>query len=47
MQHIENDMDDLFRKVAESYPLNEGQSQWNEIEEKMMLSKNVKINNQL
>jgi len=31
MQDIENNMDDLFRKAAENYPLKTGESRWDEI----------------
>ncbi len=35
MQNLENDMDDLFRRASEKYPLNTGQSNWESIEEKL------------
>lgn len=35
MQNIDNDMDDLFRRAAEKYPLNTGQSNWESIEKKL------------
>lgn len=31
MQDIENNMDDLFRKAAENYPLKTGESRWDEV----------------
>ncbi|HEV8082704.1 MAG TPA: outer membrane beta-barrel protein [Chitinophagaceae bacterium] len=31
MQHLENDMDDLFQRAAENYPLQEGKSDWENI----------------
>jgi len=35
MQDIDNDMDDLFRRAAEKYPLHPGQSNWDIIEKKL------------
>jgi cell division protein FtsL len=35
MQNIDNDMDDLFRRAAEKYPLHPGQSNWDTIEKKL------------
>lgn len=37
MQDIENDMDDLFRRAAEEYPLQAGKSNWESIEKKISL----------
>lgn len=31
MQHLENDMDDLFQRAAENYPLQEGKGDWGNI----------------
>ena len=31
MQHLENDMDDLFQRAAENYPLQEGKGDWENI----------------
>jgi hypothetical protein len=35
MQYIDNDMDDLFRRAAESYPLDAGKSGWEGVLEKI------------
>lgn len=35
MQDLENDMDDLFRRSAEKYPLSTGQSDWQSLEKKL------------
>lgn len=35
MQNIDNDMDDLFRRAAQKYPLHPGQSNWDTIEKKL------------
>ena len=35
MQDIENDMDDLFKRAAEEYPLHVGESNWESIEKKI------------
>ncbi len=35
MQNIENDMDDLFRRAAENYPLNTGKGDWDKIDKKL------------
>ncbi len=35
MQNIENDMDDLFRRAAENYPLNTGKGEWEKIDKKL------------
>jgi hypothetical protein len=35
MQNIDSDMDDLFRRAAEKYPLKPGQSHWDAIEKKI------------
>ena len=35
MQDIGHDMDDLFQRAAESYPLNPGKSDWDSIEKKL------------
>ncbi len=37
MQDIENDMDDLFRRAAENYPLNTSKSDWEKIDKKLPL----------
>ena len=38
MQNIENDMDDLFRRAADKYPLNTGQPDWESIKKKLFTS---------
>ena len=35
MQNIENDMDDLFKRAAEYYPLNAGQGDWESIAKRL------------
>ncbi len=35
MQNVENDMDDLFRRAAEKYPLTTGQNNWENIEKRL------------
>jgi hypothetical protein len=35
MQNLEGNLDDLFRRAAENYPLKESESRWNEIEKKL------------
>ncbi len=35
MQNIDDDMDDLFRKAGENYPLNTGQGNWENIEKRI------------
>ena len=36
MPNIVNDMDDLFRKAVDQYPLKQCESQWNEILPKLL-----------
>ena len=31
MQHLNDDMDELFRKAADEYPLNTGTPDWNKV----------------
>ncbi|MEO6188375.1 MAG: outer membrane beta-barrel protein, partial [Ginsengibacter sp.] len=38
MQDIENDMDDLFRRAAEEYPLNAGQGDWESVEKRISVT---------
>ncbi|MEO5908002.1 MAG: outer membrane beta-barrel protein [Ginsengibacter sp.] len=38
MQNIENDMDDLFRRAAEKYPLKTGQPDWEGIDKRLSAS---------
>ena len=33
MQHLNDDMDELFRKAADDYPLNTGTPDWNKVAE--------------
>jgi hypothetical protein len=47
MQHLNNDMDELFRKAAEGYPLNTGSADWEKVharlqEEKELLPANAR-----
>ncbi|MEO8569472.1 MAG: hypothetical protein ABI419_10055, partial [Ginsengibacter sp.] len=35
MQHLENDMDDLFQRAAENYPLQKGKDDWESIAKKI------------
>ncbi|MEP7232053.1 MAG: outer membrane beta-barrel protein [Ginsengibacter sp.] len=35
MQHLENDMDELFQRAAENYPLQEGKGDWESIAKRM------------
>ncbi|MEP7108376.1 MAG: outer membrane beta-barrel protein [Ferruginibacter sp.] len=35
MQHLENDMDELFRRAAENYPLQPGKDDWQSIAERI------------
>lgn len=48
MQQLDNDMDDLFRRAAEKYPLKSGADHWKDIERKLLAaqaSENVKKDN--
>ena len=38
MQNIENDMDDLFRRASEKYPLNTGRGDWESIEKRLSVA---------
>ena len=35
MQHIEDDMDELFQKAAENYPLKNGKGDWESVAKKL------------
>jgi hypothetical protein len=37
MQHLENDMDDLFQRAAENYPLRIVESDWNKVAERLVI----------
>ncbi len=41
MQHLDNDMDDLFQKAAEHYPLQTGGGDWENIAGKLKIAKPV------
>jgi Outer membrane protein beta-barrel domain len=41
MDHVENDMDDLFQKAGELYPLNTGNSDWEGVLAKLDTSNNM------
>lgn len=38
MQNIENDMDDLFRRASDKYPLNTGRGDWESIEKRLSVA---------
>jgi hypothetical protein len=40
MQLMNDDMDDLFRRAAENYPLNTNTADWNEIQKKLLAASN-------
>ena len=36
MQYVNDDMDELFRRAAENYPLNTNSADWNEVQKKLI-----------
>ncbi|HTE23330.1 hypothetical protein [Flavitalea sp.] len=40
MQHLNDDMDEMFRKAADDYPLNTGNPDWNKVAEGLSQEKN-------
>src|SRR5882757_9111781 len=45
MRDINDDMDDLFRRAADGYPLNTNSSDWNKVQSAMQLSEKGTIPN--
>jgi hypothetical protein len=43
MQQMNDDMDELFRRAAENYPLNTGSADWNEVQKKLSAGGQEKI----
>src|SRR4026207_2549452 len=41
MQLMNDDMDELFRRAAENYPLNTGTADWNEVQKKLLAANNA------
>jgi len=41
MQHLNNDMDELFRRAAENYPLNTAGGDWDAVMKKLALEKSI------
>lgn len=44
MEHINDDMDELFRRAAEGYPLNTDSADWNAVVKKLASEKSVLLN---
>ena len=42
MEHVNDDMDELFRRAAEGYPLNTDSADWNGVERKLSSAESVK-----
>ena len=45
MRDINDDMDDLFRRAADNYPLNTNSSDWNKVQNAMQSSENAAVQN--
>ena len=40
---MNDDMDELFRRAAENYPLNTGTADWNELQKKLAVGMEEKV----
>lgn len=43
MQHVNDDMDELFRRAAEDYPLNTDSADWNAVAKKLSADKSIGV----
>src|SRR5664279_6306839 len=42
MQHIEDDMDELFQRAAENYPLKDGKGDWESVAKRLVVADDSK-----